>query len=95
MPTSTTPAARARPELATEFVPLARGIWHLAEYVTIPRPSAGTRVIVEFTQGRIEGDRFKATLTGAASASWLTIGPGAIGQHRRSMEGRCHRRRLL
>jgi hypothetical protein len=79
MTTPATPAAPARPELDTQFVPLARGIWHLAEYLTIPETPAGTRVIVEITQGRLEGDRFKAALKGAASADWFTIGPGGIG----------------
>lgn len=75
----TTPQTPTRPELATEFVPLARGVWHLAEYLTIPETPAGTRVIVEITQGRLEGDRFRASVKGAASADWLTIGPGGIG----------------
>lgn len=79
MSTPATPAVSDRPELATQFVPLFRGVWHLAEFVTIPRTPAGTRSIVEFTRGRFEGDRLSASLKGAANADWFTIGPDGIG----------------
>jgi hypothetical protein len=79
MTTPATPPAPDRPELATQFVPLFRGTWRLAEYLTIPRAPAGTRLIAGITQGRIDGDRVSASLTGAASADWLTIGADQIG----------------
>lgn len=79
MTTPVTTDAPKRPELGTQFVPLARGVWQMAPYLTLPETPAGTRVIIEMTQGRLEGDRFKASLKGAASADWLTVGPGGIG----------------
>lgn len=79
MTTPTPTVTPDRPDLATRFVPLARGIWHLADYMTLPGTPAGTRVIAEITHGRLDGDRLKANLKGAANADWFTVGPGGIG----------------
>ncbi len=37
----------------------------------------GTRVIVEFREARLEGERVRATQRGATSGDWLVVGPDA------------------
>src|SRR4051812_25729392 len=60
------------------LVPLFTGSWRL-EYRTIGTTPAGTRVIVEMPEGRIEGERIRARAVGTATADWFVIGPEGTG----------------
>jgi len=46
----------------------------LADPVVLPVTPAGTRVIVEVNDFRVEGERLRGTMKGRAAADWLTIG---------------------
>jgi hypothetical protein len=70
--------ARVR-SLSIELVPLATIVIDLADPIVLPNTPAGTRVIVEVKDVRVEGERLRAKLKGVAGADWLTIGPDATG----------------
>jgi hypothetical protein len=68
---------KAFPE--AQLVPLFTGTWRLAEYRTVGRTPAGTRVIIEMPEGRIEGERVSGRVVGGATADWFLIGPDGTG----------------
>ena len=59
--------------------PLCRGTWKLATFRPIPDTPVGTRVIIEMTEGRIEGERLKASVVGGACADWFVVGADGTG----------------
>ncbi len=61
------------------LVPLFRGVWSLAPYVVLPGTPAGTRAIVEMTDGRLEGRGIRARARPSACADWLVIGTDGTG----------------
>lgn len=65
--------------LAIELVPLCRGTWVLGSSTMLQDTPAGTRLIAELHDGRVEGERLTGNLTGRSTADWITIGPGKIG----------------
>lgn len=65
--------------MSIELVPLCTFVVELAEPLIIPNTPAGTRVIVEVKEGRVDGDRLRGRLKGNAAADWLTIGPDNTG----------------
>lgn len=62
-----------------ELEPLSRGTWKLAKYLPIAGTPAGTRVIIEMPEGRIEGERIKASVVGGACADWFVVSPDGTG----------------
>jgi len=64
---------------APQLVPLFRGAWRLADYRMLGTTPAGTRVIVEMPEGRIEGERLQGRVVGATTADWFLIGPDGTG----------------
>src|SRR5947207_3750994 len=71
-----------------KLVPLFAGTWRLAEYRTLGVTPAGTRVIIEMPEGRIEGERVKGKVVGGTTADWFLIGPDGTGtiDFRRTLE---------
>ncbi|WP_156217345.1 DUF3237 family protein [Actinomadura litoris] len=69
LPGTSTPASHT---------PLFRGVWRPAPYATLGGTPAGTRVIIDLTDGIIEGRGLTARLQGAA-ADWFVIGPDGTG----------------
>ena len=65
--------------MAPELVPLCTIVIDLTDPMVLPNTPAGTRVIVEVSDFRVEGDRLRGKMKGAAAADWLTIGPDATG----------------
>ena len=61
------------------LVPLCTMVAELADPLVLPGTPAGTRVIVEVTGFRVEGERLRGKNKGATSADWLTIGPDGTG----------------
>lgn len=62
--------------LAIELVPL--GVLSLEmDTVVLRGGPMGTRVIVEFKNVRLQGDRVRAVQRGATAADWLVVGPDA------------------
>jgi Protein of unknown function (DUF3237) len=68
-----------RPVVTLELVPLCTIVIELTEPLILANTPAGTRVIVEVQDFRIEGDRLRGTMKGNAAADWLTIGPDNTG----------------
>jgi len=64
---------------AARLEPLFAGTWRLAEYRTLGATPAGTRVIIEMPEGRIEGGRVKGRVVGGTTADWFLIGPDGTG----------------
>ncbi len=64
---------------AAELVPLFAGTWRLAEYRQLGATPAGTRLIIEMPEGRIEGERVKGRVVGGTTADWFLIGPDGTG----------------
>lgn len=58
--------------------PLFRGVWRMAPPLVLPGTPAGTRVILDLTEGIIQGRGLTARLTGA-TADWFAIAPDGIG----------------
>ncbi|MEV5707989.1 DUF3237 family protein [Actinoallomurus sp. NPDC052274] len=58
--------------------PLFRGVWRLAPTLMLPGTPLGTRVIVEFTDGLIQGRGVTARLKGAG-ADWFTVDREGLG----------------
>jgi hypothetical protein len=65
--------------MGLELVPLAPIAIDLTDPIILPNTPAGTRVIVEVRDARVEGERLRAKSKGATGADWLTIGPDATG----------------
>lgn len=61
-----------------ELIPLCTGVVEVAPSIAIGTGPAGTRSIGAIEAARFEGERFRATLAGAASADWM-VRTGAIG----------------
>ena len=57
-----------------ELVPLGRMTITLREPVLLPGVPAGTRLIAEVADARIDGERLSGSAKGSANADWLTIG---------------------
>lgn len=68
------PGMAASPSLK----PLFRGVWRLDPYAILEGTPAGTRVIIDITEGVIQGRGITARLQGAA-ADWYVIGPDGTG----------------
>jgi len=62
-----------------ELVPLCVIVIELGEPLILENTPAGTRVIVEVRDFRVEGDRLRGRMKGSAAADWLTIGPDGTG----------------
>ena len=60
-------------------MPLCTMVFELGDPFVLPNTPAGTRVIVEVKDLRVDGDRLRGTMKGSAAADWLTIGPDATG----------------
>src|SRR5437870_2247585 len=65
--------------MSLELVPLCTLTFTLGRQTMIPNSPAGTRVIVEVEDGKMDGDRIQAKQKGVAAADWLTIGPEGTG----------------
>jgi uncharacterized protein DUF3237 len=65
--------------VSLELVPLCTMAFELADPFVLPNTPAGTRVIVEVKDLRVEGERLRGTMRGSAAADWLTIGPDGTG----------------
>ena len=65
--------------MTIELVPLATMTAELTKPFVLRDTPAGTRQIFEVESGRIEGERFNATMKGRASADWLAVGPDGTG----------------
>ena len=58
--------------MAPELVPLCTIVIDLADPMVLPNTPAGTRVIVEVSDFRVEGDRLRGKMKGTAAGDWLT-----------------------
>jgi uncharacterized protein DUF3237 len=65
--------------MTLELVPLCTIVIDLTEPLIMANTPAGTRVIVEVQDFRVEGDRLRGKMKGSAAADWLTIGPDSTG----------------
>lgn len=64
--------------MALELVPLATVTIRLKFGQPIPKGPAGTRIVVEVLEGRVEGERIKGTLEGPGG-DWFVVGPDGTG----------------
>jgi len=62
------------PALSVELVPLGILTAQLADLVVMEGTPSGTRVMADVAEGRVEGERIKASAKGVG-ADWLIIGP--------------------
>jgi hypothetical protein len=60
-----------------QLVPLCRVSGKLGA-TTLPDTPAGTRVVFEVLDGRLDGDRLNGRSI-SAGADWLLVGPGGVG----------------
>jgi hypothetical protein len=58
-----------------ELVPLCTATITLRDPMVLPNTPSGMRTIVEVAAAKLEGERLSATMKGAATADWATIGP--------------------
>jgi hypothetical protein len=65
--------------MTLELVPLCVIVIELGEPLILENTPAGTRVIVDVSDFRVEGDRLRGRMKGSAAADWLTIGPDGTG----------------
>jgi hypothetical protein len=65
--------------MTLELIPLATMRFTLAAPITIADTPRGTRVVVEVSNGALEGDRIRAHQKGAAAADWLTVDAHGLG----------------
>jgi len=65
--------------MVVELVPLCTLRVHLKPGIEVGTGPAGTRIVVEVATGRLDGDRLRGELVGAAAADWLIIGPEGTG----------------
>ncbi|HEX6350976.1 MAG TPA: DUF3237 domain-containing protein [Candidatus Dormibacteraeota bacterium] len=61
--------------LSVELVPLAKLIAKLAPPMMLEGTPSGTRMIVEVSDLRLEGERIRARQKGVVSGDWVTISP--------------------
>jgi hypothetical protein len=61
--------------MTIELVPLCTATITLKDPMMLPNTPSGTRTIVEVSAAKLEGERLTATMKGAATADWATIGP--------------------
>jgi hypothetical protein len=61
--------------LSIELVPLCTATITLKDPMMLPNTPSGMRTILEVEAAKLEGERLSATMKGAASADWATIGP--------------------
>jgi hypothetical protein len=61
--------------MTIEVVPLCTATITLRDPMVLPNTPSGMRTIVEVAAARLEGERLSATMKGAATADWATIGP--------------------
>lgn len=61
--------------MSIELVPLSIATITLKDPMVLPNTPSGMRTILEFAAAKLEGERLSATMKGAASADWATIGP--------------------
>ena len=54
--------------MSLELVPLCTMVFELGDPLVLPGTPAGTRVVVEVKDMRVEGDRLRGTLKGRAAA---------------------------
>jgi hypothetical protein len=64
---------------AAALVPLCKGTWRMAEYRTVGVTPAGTRVLAEMPEGRIEGERLSGRVVGGMTGDWFLVGPDGTG----------------
>lgn len=64
--------------MAVELVPLATVRIRLRFGQPIPKGPAGTRVVVDVLEGRVEGERLKGALEGPGG-DWFLVGPDGTG----------------
>jgi hypothetical protein len=62
-----------------ELVHLCDARFTLREPITLPNTPLGTRVIAEVATAEFDGERFKASLKGAAAADWVTFDSRGLG----------------
>jgi hypothetical protein len=65
--------------MAIELVHLCNARFTLRAPITLPDTPLGTRVIAEVATAEFEGERFTATLLGAAAADWVTFDSRGLG----------------
>jgi len=65
--------------MSLELVPLCTLTFTLGPPTMIPNCPAGTRVIVEVGDGKVEGERLRGKQKGVAAADWATVGPEGTG----------------
>jgi hypothetical protein len=63
--------------MGIELVSLGTFSFDMTDSVVLPESPAGTRVIVELSDARWDGERVRATQHGHTSGDWLTVGPDA------------------
>ncbi|HEY3095921.1 MAG TPA: DUF3237 domain-containing protein [Acidimicrobiia bacterium] len=61
--------------MSIELVPLCTATITLKDPMMLPNTPSGMRTILEVEAAKLEGERLSATMKGAASADWATIGP--------------------
>lgn len=61
--------------MGIELIPLCTASITLKDPMVLPNTPSGMRTILEVAAAKLEGERLSATLKGAASADWATIGP--------------------
>ena len=65
-----------------ELVPICRVEISVSEAIVLENTPTGTLMIGEINASRWEGERFRASLRGAAAADWLSVAPaGTAGRH--------------
>lgn len=62
-----------------ELVPLARATVTLTPPMLLPNTPSGMRVIFEFNDYCLEGERLRARQRGVAAADWLVVGADGTG----------------
>lgn len=61
--------------MAMELKPLGTMTLTMQPPTVMPNSPAGTRIIVEFSQIELKGERLNAKLKGTAAGDWLRVGP--------------------
>ena len=69
--------------MSLELVPLCTMVIELGDPLVLANTPAGTRVIVEVKELRVEGERLRGTLKGSAAADWLAARPWRRSSARR------------
>jgi hypothetical protein len=72
-------AAPAKKEAAMDLAPIGKLTITMGKSAFMPGVPAGTRVIIDFTEITLEGERIKAhKAEGSPAGDWLSIGPGDV-----------------